>query len=135
MAGRFNGLNRAQWRMLKPLFSTPSKMGRPGVSWKRICNSVLWILITGARWCDLPKGRQWASRSTAHRWLGHWEVNGTLNTVLQKLRDCAEIAGLLNFERLSVDGFFFRRQRRRGACGSRLQGQGGHYSPISGWRG
>ena len=120
MSGRFNGLNRSQWKILKPLFPFVSRMGRPGVPWKKICNSILWILITGARWCDLPKGRQWASRSTAHRWLGKWETNGTLNSVLQKLRDCAEIAGLLNFERLSVDGFFFRRQRRGRNGGLRL---------------
>jgi transposase len=114
MAGQFNGLNRSQWKILEPLFSSKqSKMGRPAVSYKKVCNSILWILITGARWCDLPKGRQWASRSTAHRRLGHWEATGILDAVLQKLRDCAEAEGLLNFERLSVDGFFFRRQRWR----------------------
>ena len=131
MSGKFNGLDRAQWKILRPLFSQSCRMGRPGISWKKICNSILWILITGARWCDLPKGRQWASRSTAHRWLGKWEKSGMLNAVLQQLRDFAEIAGLLNFERLSVDGFFFRRQRRRRDGGLRLQGQGSHYSSIS----
>jgi len=76
-------------------------------------------------------GRQWAARSTAHRWLGQWEANGTLNIVLQKLRDCAELGGLLNFERLSVDGFFFRRQRGRRDGGLRLQRQGSDHTSVS----
>ena len=101
MSGIFNGLNISQWKILKLLFLSTHRMGRPGVSLKKICNSILWILITGSRWCDVPKGRQWAARSTAHRWLGQWEVNDTLNVVLLKLRDCAELGGLLNFERLS----------------------------------
>ena len=131
MAGRFNGLNRSQWNMLKPLFPPSSKMGRPGASWKKVFNSILWILITGARWCDLPKGRQWATRSTAHRWLGRLEKDGTLDIILQRLRDNAEASGLLNLERLSVDGFFFRRKGRRGDGRLRLQGQRSHNSPAS----
>ena len=106
MAGRFNGLNRSHWNMLKPLFPPSSKMGRPGASRKKVFNSILWILITGARWCDLPKGRQWAARSTAHRWLGRLEEDGTLGILLYRLRDNAEISGLLNLERLSADSFF-----------------------------
>jgi len=31
MSGRFNGLNRSQWKILKPLFLSPHRMGRPGV--------------------------------------------------------------------------------------------------------
>ncbi|MGE0198270.1 MAG: transposase [Parachlamydiales bacterium] len=68
MSGIFNGLNRSQWKILKPLFLSTHRMGRPGLSLKKICNSILWILITGSRWCDVPKGRKWAARSTGHRW-------------------------------------------------------------------
>ena len=48
--GRFNGLTKSQWKLLKPLMpkDDPNKKGKPHTSWKRICNSILWILITGA---------------------------------------------------------------------------------------
>ena len=112
--GRFNGLTKSQWKLLKPLMpkDDPNKKGKPHTSWKRICNSILWILITGGRWCDIPRGRRWGSKSAAHRWLGIWESDETLNTILERLRNCAELAELLNLERLAVDGFFFRRKRR-----------------------
>jgi len=113
--GRFEGLTKAQWELLKPLMPKVKerKRGKPHTPWRKICNSILWILITGSRWCDIPRGRQWGSKSAAHRWLGEWETNGMLNAVLEELRHCADLAGHLNLERLSVDGFFFRRQRRR----------------------
>lgn len=41
-------------------------------------NSILWILITGSRWCDLPNGPQWASKSSSHRWLETWRECGAL---------------------------------------------------------
>jgi hypothetical protein len=37
----------------------------------------LWVLITGSRWCDVPRGEQWGSRPSAHRWLGRWQDDGT----------------------------------------------------------
>ena len=71
--GRFEGLTKSQWKLLKPLMPEEvRKKGKPHTPWKKICNSILWILITGARWCDIPRGRQWGSKSAAHRWLGEW---------------------------------------------------------------
>jgi len=36
-----------------------------------------YILFTGCRWCDLPKGPQRASGSSGHRWLQRWDIDGT----------------------------------------------------------
>lgn len=41
-------------------------------------DSLLCILITGCRWCDLPRGPQWASKSSGHRRLKSWHDDGTL---------------------------------------------------------
>nr|NGY95963.1 hypothetical protein [Neochlamydia sp. AcF84] len=73
MPGRFEGFTDTQWRILQPLLSqNPPKnlKGKPHTPWRKIYNSLFWILITGSRWCDLPKGPNWGSRSAAHRWLG-----------------------------------------------------------------
>ena len=56
--GRCEGLSDAQWQVMEPLYAP----------WRRICNTILWILITGSRWCDVPVGAQWGSRAGAHRW-------------------------------------------------------------------
>ena len=113
---RFEGLSESQWKILEPLFPQEGGKrgkGKPHTPWKKVCNSLLWILINGARWCDLPRGNQWASKSATHRWLGIWQESGRLDKMLIIMREQLQLKGLLNFERLAVDGFFFSRQRRR----------------------
>jgi len=113
---RFEGLSDDQWQLLEIFLpKEPEKRGKGKLHtpWRKVCNSLLWILINGARWCDVPKGEQWASRSATHRWLGIWQATGTLEQMLAAIREQAELKGLLNFERLAADGFFFSRQRRR----------------------
>ena len=114
--GRFEGLTDAQWQMIEPLLPRePEQRGKgyPHAPWRHVCNTILWVLITGSRWCDVPKGAQWGSRPGAHRWLGRWQEDGTWDQLLQALVEMAELAGLLNLERLAADGFFFQGQGRR----------------------
>ena len=39
--------------------------GMPHVRFRYVLNSLIYILITGCRWCDLPQGEIWASKSAA----------------------------------------------------------------------
>lgn len=117
--GSFHGLTDQQWRVLQPLLPPkPSKswIGRRPQDFRPILNSILWILITGARWCDLPKKTIFSKRSTAHFWLGRWQNDGTFQKILTRLRDQAYDFKMIELERLAADGFFFQRQRRRRSC-------------------
>jgi transposase len=110
--GRFEGLNDEQWSIIEGLMpETPEKRGKgyPHVPWRKVCNSIFWILITGSRWCDIPRGEQWASKSSAHRWLGAWQEDGTLDRILSSLQEIAFLEGLIDWDRLAADGFFFSR--------------------------
>ena len=124
----FQGLSREQWTLIKPLFPKPpsSKFGRKDLSPKKVMNTILWVLITGARWIDIPVGPRWAARSTAHEWLGHWQRSGLLEKVLNLLLEKADSLKLTGFDRLKVDGFFFSGKRWRGRSGIRLQGKRSH---------
>jgi len=107
--GRFEGLNDMQWTVIKGLLpDAPKKRGKgyPHTPWRKVCNSIFWVLITGSRWFDIPRGGQWASKSSAHRWLGVWQEDGTLERVLSSLREVAFLEGQIDWERLAVDGFF-----------------------------
>ena len=112
--GRFNGLTDAQWKVIElQLPKEPEKRGKgyPHAPLRLICNTILWVLITGSRWCDVPRGEQWGSASSAHRWLGRWQADGTLDKILTALIETANLSGLLNWERLAGDGFFSQRER------------------------
>lgn len=106
---QFTGLTDVQWGLLERLLDTRQYVrgrGQPPANPRHVLNSICWILITGARWCDLPKGPQWASRPASHRWLGTWLESGVLEKVLTALQEMASVAKMIDFERLAVDGFF-----------------------------
>ena len=103
---RFEGLSDSHWELLKELFPHKKQRGYPRANPRKVLNTILWVLITGARWCDVPVGSQWAPRSTAHGWLGIWQENGTLDSVLFHLQELADMEGLIDWERLAADGFF-----------------------------
>ena len=126
MAG-FKGLSRAQWDLIKHLFPKPpsTKLGRKDLSPKKVMNTILWVLITGARWIDVPIGPRLAPRSTAHEWLGKWQRSGLLEKILNLLLEKANALKLTGFDRLKVDGFFFTGTRGRRRSGIRLQGKRG----------
>jgi transposase len=106
---QFTGLTDVQWQLLEGLINTRYYIrgkGHPPAHPRFILNSICWILITGARWCDLPKGPQWGSRSASHRYLGEWLEMGILEKLLTALQEIANIAKMIDFNRLAVDGFF-----------------------------
>ena len=112
----FEGLTNNQWKILENcLPPKPSKtwIGRRPQPFRPILNSIFWVLKSGARWCDLPKKKNFAKRSTAHFWLGRWKGDGTLDKVLNKLHEHAAHFKIIDLSRLSVDGFFSLRERRR----------------------
>ena len=78
MSGRFEGISDSQWDIIGSLLPGPSRrVGRPNPDLRKVLNTILYVEITGCRWCDVPVGEQWAKRSTAHQWLGHLEKSGT----------------------------------------------------------
>ena len=115
MAGVFRGLSDEGWGMLADLFPEPAKRGRghPKTPARLLVNSLLYILITGCRWSDIPRGEQWGSKSAAHRWLGEWEKDGTFQRLTQRLLDIAEEKGLINWQEGAIDGSFSPWEGRR----------------------
>jgi transposase len=61
MAGRFEGLRGLGWQLFEDIFPpAPPMRGRsmPPTPVRTVVNSLLHILITSCRWCDLPRGAQ-----------------------------------------------------------------------------
>ena len=159
MAGRFEGLSDLEWKLLEAValcceatrprcfaiwgyFSWNTKeamptamlrksRGMPPVPFRYVLNSLLYILITGCRWCDLPQGKIWASksaksrcagsprwgywvRSSAHRWLKRWQEDGTFEHLQARILALADSQGLINWNYGAVDGSFLLRPIRWG---------------------
>ena len=109
MAGRFEGLSDLKWKLFEDIFpETPKKraLRMPPVPFRYVLNSLLYILITGCRWCDLPRGTIWASKSAAHRWLKRWREDGTNEHLQARILALADSQGLINWNYGAIDGSF-----------------------------
>ncbi len=109
MAGRFHGLTDAQWQVLSKFLPPPPvvrKRGKPRSDFRQILNTIFWVLVTGCRWADVPRGSEWGTRSSSHRWLGIWQEDGTWANLVQCVLGVAELAGMISWERASIDGSF-----------------------------
>ena len=70
MAGQFEGISDLEWRLFEDIFpAEPEKRDRrmPHSPFRYVLNTLLYILITGCSWCDVPKGKIWASKSAKSR--------------------------------------------------------------------
>ena len=80
--------------------------GRPRTAPRRVVNSLLYILLTGCRWCDLSKGPPWSSKSSAHRWLQRWYEDGTMEQLQSRILGMAQNRGLIGWDCSAIDASF-----------------------------
>jgi transposase len=116
MAGRFKGSSDLEWHLSANIFPpAPLKRGRgmPHTPCRKGVKTVLYVLITGCRWCDLPRGTPWASKRAAHRGLPRWQADGTLAARPARLLGLAEAQGMLRWPYGAVDGALAPWHRRR----------------------
>ena len=113
MGGRFTGLKDEQCRFIQPLFpQAPKRVGRPNPNLRKIINTILYVEITGCRWCDVPIGDQWGKRSTAHEWLGKFQEMGLWEKVKNRILSKADLDHVIDWDKGAVDGSFSPRERR-----------------------
>ena len=100
-------LTDEQWSLIAPLFYKPSAVmtrGRPRRAEREVLNGVLWILRSGARWCDLPE--RFPPYQTCHHRFQQWVKDGRLRKVLEMLAEDLHQRGGLDLSECFIDGTF-----------------------------
>ena len=69
-----SGLTDRQWAFICPLLPPPAHTGRPRADDRRTFEGILYVLITGCRWQDLP--REYGAPTTVWRRLKRWGEEG-----------------------------------------------------------
>lgn len=85
MAKRYE-LTTVQWQRLAPLL--PGKAGDPGrtaADNRLFVNGVLWVLRSGAHWCDLPE--RYGKWKSLHQRFSRWAKAGVWDRVFEALID------------------------------------------------
>lgn len=134
MATSFKMLTDEQWLLVKNSMQwTPAPpRGKESTCFRKVWNSILYILSRGCRWADLPTEKEYyATKSVAHRWLQIWNHEGVFDRVLSKLLQTAVSQGKVDISQIAVDGSFSPCTRRRRTSSARLQRERRSASSLS----
>ena len=118
-------LNDEQWDLISELFAEPpmsSLGGRPRVPPRECLEGVLWILVSGARWQDLPE--RYPSPATCWRRLKLWSENGTFLAAWQLLLGRLEKFRGINWAEAIADGTFSPAKKGAPTSATRKRGKG-----------
>jgi len=107
-------LTDEQWAVIEPLLSVSGAKGRPRVDDRRVTNGMLYKCKTGIAWRDLPE--RYGPWKTVDNRFWRWSRNGTLTTLVRKVRVIAEAIDELDRE-VSVDSSIVRAHQH--AAGAR----------------
>lgn len=99
----------AQWRKVADKITRQGVMGRPRADDRRCLNAILYVLITGCGWNDLP--RQYGHDSTAWRRLRQWAGDGTLLRLWRHLLRDLDIGGEMDWKRCAIDGSYVKAKK------------------------
>ncbi len=106
MAGRWE-LTDEQWELVEHVLR-PSRRednrGRPWHDTRAVLNGVLWILGSGAQWCELPA--RYPPYQTCHRRFQQWVRQGKLVLMLRLLARQLHERGKLHLDEAFVDATF-----------------------------
>lgn len=71
---------------------------------RAVMNGILWVLRTGAAWCDLPD--RFPSGTTCFRRFSRWVKSGVLRRILEALAQHLEDVGQIDLSECFIDGMF-----------------------------
>ena len=95
------GQNRAAAATASTAQDEPGKaQGRPAP--RKVLDTILWVMRTGASWDDVPKEERFVAFQTAHRYLQNWVDDGTFQNIVKALASEAD----LNLSECFIDGSF-----------------------------
>lgn len=109
MAKYFICLSDSQWATIQKLVNwvPPPQRGVPRTDFRKIWNSILFILTRGCRWVDIPKNPDlYCSKSTAHRWLIILKKAHVFDRVLSGLLQAGIAEKKIDLSQVAIDGSF-----------------------------
>ena len=103
---KFDELDDVRWSRIEPHLPPRSKEGKPRADDRRTINAILYVLITGCRWADLPK--KYGDDSTANRRLRRWEKGGVWKRIMDALVSEGYGNGRVKLDEVSADSSTIR---------------------------
>jgi len=127
-------LTDTQWDVLAPcLPPLNTGRGRKMYDRRRTINGILWCLKTGAPWRDIPRQYgKWGSLYARYRL---WQLDGTWDTILEKLLIRLHADGKIDWSLFSVDGTIVKAHKSSaGALTKKTSKASRKTTPLAGQR-
>src|SRR5215475_5673172 len=115
-------LSDSEWAFIRPQLPTPAHTGRPGANDRRTIEGVLYILITGCRWQDLP--REYGAPTTVWRRLRRWSEDGIWERIWHSALSRLDEQGKLDWSMAFLDGSFAPAKKGGEKVGLTRKGKG-----------
>ena len=109
MAKHFSYLSDSQWKTIQELvnWTPPPQRGVHRADFRKIWNSILFVLTRGCRWSDIPTDLSlYCSKSTAHLWLIILKNAHVFDRVLSGLLQAGLSEGKIDLSQVAVGGSF-----------------------------
>jgi transposase len=97
----FRELSDELWGFIEPLLPPKAETGRPRADDRKTINGILYVLVTGCRWMDMPV--RYGSYKTAWRRLKDWNREGVWASILEALMAEGYALCKLSPEAVAVD--------------------------------
>jgi len=91
----FRELSDGEWDAIKPFLPPKARVGRPRADDRLTIDGILYVLITGCRWMDMPV--RYGSYKTAWKGLKRWQAEGVWDRVFKALES------MRSHDRVAVD--------------------------------
>ena len=95
-------LTDQEWASIEDIFPPPARPGRPPRNRRQVVDAVLGVLRTGVPGRDRPQ--EFGPWATAWDLFDRWNADGTLASILSRLRSARIDAGAVDGELGCVDG-------------------------------
>lgn len=121
-------LTDRQWAFIQPLLPSPARTGRPRADDRRTIEGILYILITGCRWQDLPS--EYGAPTTAWRRLKRWGEEGIWERIWRAALTHLDQQGKVDWSMAFLDGSFAPAKKGGDKVGLTKKGKGAKWMLV-----
>ena len=98
---QFHELTDRQWDLIGHSLPPPAYTGRPRADDRKTVNGILYVLMSGCRWMDMPA--KYGSHKTVWERHKKWSEKGVWKRIMDSLISHGYRTGLIDADDLSID--------------------------------
>lgn len=125
-------LTDEQWQQVRPFIPvSTARTGRPARDPREMLDGILWVLVTGAAWRDLPEA--FGPWETVYYYFALWQRTGVFERIVQALAVKLDEDGRLDWSAWCVDGTSIRASRAAGGASQKVSLRTSRSLSITPW--